>query len=165
MDGLRAKKRADFIHQHSLEGLNTEGKISKVKHLLNTLGNKAIQDRRDAREKHNAQGREGKILKAEKKAEKEAKKRAREEEDRENYLERSGKRHKKNVEERERMKKDPEFKKTVIKRQATTARRNLKSDNPFKKLTGEVYKQNKIARVVGKVLRKAGVEFTRISEV
>ena len=33
------------------------------------------------------------------------------------------------------MKKDPEFKKTVIKRQATTARRNLKSDNPFKKLT------------------------------
>ena len=73
-------------------------------------------------------------------------------------MERSGKRHKKNVEERERMKKDPEFKKTVIKRQATTARRNLKSDNPFKKLTGEVYKQNKIARVVGKVLRKESVE-------
>ena len=90
MDGLRAKKRADFIHQHSLEGLNTEGKISKVKHLLNTLGNKAIQDRRDAREKHNAKIREGKILKAEKKAEKE------------NYLERSGRRQKKNVEERER---------------------------------------------------------------
>ena len=73
-------------------------------------------------------------------------------------MERSGKRHKKNVEERERMKNDPEFKKTVIKRQATTARRNLKSDNAFKKLTGEVYKQNKIAHVVGKVLRKAGVE-------
>ena len=59
---------------------------------------------------------------------------------------------------KERMKNDPEFKKTVIKRQVTTARRNLKSDNPFKKLTGEVYKQNKIARVVCKVLRKAGVE-------
>ena len=101
MDGLRAKKRADFIHQHTLEGLNTEGKISKVKHLLNTLGNKAIQDRRDAREKHSAKVREGKILKAEKKAEKETKKRAREEEDREKYFERSGKRHKKNVEERE----------------------------------------------------------------
>ena len=62
------------------------------------------------------------------------------------------------MEERERMKKDPEFKKTVIKRQTTTVRRNLKSDNPFKKLTREVYKQNKIARVVGKVLRKEGVE-------
>ena len=96
------------------------------------MGNKAIQDRRDAREKHNAKVREGKILKAEKNAEKEAKKRAREEEAMEKYLERSGKRHKKNVEEKERMKKDPEFKKTVIKRQATTARRNLKSDNPFK---------------------------------
>ena len=71
-----------------------------MKHLLNTLGNKAIQDRRDVRERHNAKVREGKILKAEKKAEKEAKMRAREEEDRENYLERSGKRHKKNVEER-----------------------------------------------------------------
>ena len=46
---------------------------------------------------------------------------------------------------KERMKKDSEFKRIVIKRQATTARRNLKSDNPFKKLTG-------------KVLRKAGVE-------
>ena len=46
----------------------------------------------------------------------------------------------------------------MIKRQATTARRNLKSDNSFKKLTGEVYKQNKIAHVVGKILTKAGVE-------
>ena len=73
-------------------------------------------------------------------------------------MERSGKRHKKNVEESERIKNDPEFKKTVIKRQPTIARRNLKSDNAFKKLTGEVYKQNKIARVVGKVLRKEGVE-------
>ena len=158
VDGLRAKKRAAFIHHHSLEGLNTEGKISKVKHLLNTLGNKAIQDRRDAREKHNAKLREGKILKGEKKAEKQAKKRAREEEDRENYLERSGKRPKKNLEERERMKKDPEFKKTVFKRQATTTRRNLKSDNTFKKLTGEVYQQNKIAHDVGKILTKVGVE-------
>ena len=66
-----------------------------------------------------------------------AKKRAREDEEREKYFERSGKRHKKNVEERERMKNDPEFKKTVIKRQATTARRNLKSENAFKKMTGE----------------------------
>ena len=49
---------------------------------------------------------------------------------------------------KERMKNDPEFKKTVIKRQVTTARRNLKSDNPFKKLTGEVYKQNKITRLI-----------------
>ena len=56
------------------------------------------------------------------------------------------------------MKQDSEFNKTVIKRQATTARRNLKSDNTFKKLTGEVYKQNKIAHVVGKILTKAGVE-------
>ena len=55
------------------------------------------------------------------------------------------------------MKHDSEFKKTVIKRQATTARRNLKSDSTFKKLTGEVYKQNKIARVVGKILTNAGV--------
>ena len=108
-----------------------------MKQILNKLGDKAIQDRRDAREKHNAKVREANIIKAEKRAEKEAKKRAREDE-REKYFERSGKRHKKNVEERERMKKDPEFKKTVIKRQATTARRNLKSDNAFKKLTGEV---------------------------
>ena len=122
------------------------------------MGDKAIQDRRDAREKHNAKVREANIIKAEKRAEKEAKKRAREDEEREKYLERSGKRDKKNVEERERMLNDPEFKKTVIKRQATTARRNLKSDNAFKKLTGEVYKQNKIAHVVGKVLRKAAVE-------
>ena len=64
----------------------------------------------------------------------------------------------KNVEERERMKQDSEFNKTVIKRQAITARKNLKSDNTFKKLTGEVYKQNKIAHVVGKILTKAGVE-------
>ena len=52
------------------------------------------------------------------------------------------------------MKNDPEFKKTVIKRQATTVRRNLKSDNTIRKLTGEVYKQNKIAHIVSKVLRK-----------
>ena len=31
VDGLRAKKRATFIQEHSLEGLNTEGKFSKVK--------------------------------------------------------------------------------------------------------------------------------------
>ena len=86
------------------------------------MGDKAIQDRRDAREKHNAKVREAKIIKAEKRAEKEAKKRAREDEEREKYLERSGKRHKRNVEEGERMKNDPEFKKTMNKRQATTAR-------------------------------------------
>ena len=63
VDGLRAKKRANFIQEHSLEGLNTEGKFSKVKRILNTLGNKAIQDRRDAREKQNAKVREGKIIK------------------------------------------------------------------------------------------------------
>ena len=45
-----------------------------MKKILNALGRKAIQDRRDAREKHNAKVREGKFLKAEKKAEKEAKK-------------------------------------------------------------------------------------------
>ena len=95
VDGLRAKKRATFIQEHSLEGLNTEGKFSKVKQILNTLGIKSIQDRRDARRKHNAKVREGKIIKGEKKAEKEAKKRAREDEDREKYFEQSGKRHKK----------------------------------------------------------------------
>ena len=95
VDGLRAKKRATFIQEHSLEGLNTEGKFSKVKQILNTLGIKSIQDRRDAREKHNAKVREGKIIKGEKKAEKEAKKRAREDGDREKYFEQSGKRHKK----------------------------------------------------------------------
>ena len=59
VDGLRAKKRANFIQEHSLEGLNTEGKLSKVKQILNTLRNKSIQDRKDAREKHNAKVREG----------------------------------------------------------------------------------------------------------
>ena len=77
VDGMRAKKRADFIQEHSLEGLNTADKISKVKHTLNKLGDKSIQDRRDAREEYNTKVREGNILKAEKKADKDAKKRAR----------------------------------------------------------------------------------------
>ena len=60
---------------------------------------------------------------------------------REKYFEKCGKRHKKNVEERERMKNDPQVMKNVIKRQATTARRNLKSE--VKKTDREVYEQNK----------------------
>ena len=52
------------------------------------------------------------------------------------------------------MKTDTEFKKRVIKRQKNTARRNLKSQDPFLKLQGQVYKQNKIAGYVGTILRK-----------
>ena len=82
VDGLRAKKRANFIQEHSREGFNTEGKIAKVKQILRKLGDKSIQDKRDAREKNNAKVREANIIKAEKKAQKDAKKRAREDETR-----------------------------------------------------------------------------------
>ena len=65
LDGSRAKKRSNFIQEHSLEGLNTERKFSKVKQILNTLGNESIQDRRDVSEKHNAKVREGNVTKGE----------------------------------------------------------------------------------------------------
>ena len=92
----------------------------------------------------------GKDYKVGKENRKEEKKTAIEEKDREKYVERSRKRQKKNAEERERMKNDPEIKKTVIKRQGVTARRNLKSENKFEKLTDEAYKQNTIALSVEK---------------
>ena len=43
VDGLRAKKGADFITWHSLERFTTERKISKVKHILSTLGSKLFR--------------------------------------------------------------------------------------------------------------------------
>ena len=67
VDRMRGKKRADFILEHSLERLSAADKVSKVKHILNKLGDKAIQDRTDAREKHNAKVSEAKLIKEEKK--------------------------------------------------------------------------------------------------
>ena len=61
---MQGKKTSDFLQEHSLEELSTADKICKVKNILNKLDVKAIQDRRYAREKHNAKVKEGKIIKA-----------------------------------------------------------------------------------------------------
>ena len=50
VDRMRGRKRSDFLKEHSLEGLSTADKISKVKQILNKLGDKSIQDRRCQRE-------------------------------------------------------------------------------------------------------------------
>ena len=41
-------KKSDYISEHSLEGLSTTDQISKIKQIHNKLGDKDIQERRDA---------------------------------------------------------------------------------------------------------------------